>query len=555
MITTEDNMRRLLILFLLFSAAFVGARERSALVVRSFPFTHSGYLDVNHGGAATMWIDFSQDPSGATITTSDGGYTLTKAGAPARVNDGTWPAGLSGAQGYAHDLNGVDDEWYRADTGAGDAFEPSGSFSVRCALTAHDVSGSQDIIGKWTALGSQRGWKLYLSTTTVGLGVSDDGTTDAGHVSYASKAAAVSKFVPAFITASYQYVADGSSVGNVYVNNLSTGSNSSMDGPAFDNTSNFEIGSGSGNFFNGLIHHCAYYDGVVLTEADHDFAFAQWQGRMSTTGNVATVTSAAPPDVIMAPPASGTEPFIVPQPANASYIGSPAAGSGGAYGASGITNLAYRSRICWTQTGGNEPQGWGSVETAGDGSADISCSTDYAANGLYSAKTVLTGTTSYASIRTACITTGIGSDIYLSAYQMCASGTCTSQLRVLEYDAADCTSYLADTLVIGTVGTTAWAKFGGTFASGSWNGSTSSYKVHLFDSGDSGTTTYWSAPMVRVASQPHDGFCGNDADSAAVCNDVVYTIANPLTSGGTWEITGTTRTPIDWARQGRPACS
>jgi len=288
MITTEDNMRRLLILFLLFSAAFVGARERSALVVRSFPFTHSGYLDVNHGGAATMWIDFSQDPSGATITTSDGGYTLTKAGAPARVNDGTWPAGLSGAQGYAHDLNGV------------------GSFSVRCALTAHDVSGSQDIIGKWTALGSQRGWKLYLSTTTVGLGVSDDGTTDAGHVSYASKAAAVSKFVPAFITASYQYVADGSSVGNVYVNNLSTGSNSSMDGPAFDNTSNFEIGSGSGNFFNGLIHHCAYYDGVVLTEADHDFAFAQWQGRMSTTGNVATVTSAAPPDVIMAPPASGT---------------------------------------------------------------------------------------------------------------------------------------------------------------------------------------------------------------------------------------------------------
>ena len=150
----------------------------------------------------------------------------------------------------------------------------------------------------------------------------------------------------------------------------------------------------------GLVSLAVFSDAVVLTEADHDIAFAQWQGRMSTSGGVATVTSASPPAVIMAAPDSGTEPFVIPQAANASSIGSPASGSGGIYGAAAITNLVQR-RSLETWASGTDATGWTEVLTAGDGTAVIAQETGTMVHGANSAKMTLTGTTSSTQMNSA----------------------------------------------------------------------------------------------------------------------------------------------------------
>lgn len=528
-------MRRLLILILLLSPlAFAG----DAVVIRDFPFAYSGYVDVNHGGLATMWIDFSQDPSGATITTSDGGYTLTKAGAPARVNDGTYPSGLS-TQGYAHRLDGAADYWYRADDGT---FDFGDDFTIHAAITPDTVAAGEDcIVAKYETTDNKKSWKLCRSADGIVFTMSADGSTD----TTVTKASCLAAHRPAFITATYD---KSGTTADVYVDNLAVATSGAAAADLYDTTANLEVGASDtgATLWDGLISELVLVP-AYKTEADHLFAWRQYQGRMSTTTNVASVTSAAPPAVIMAPPASGTEPFIIPQPANASYIGSPATGSGGIYGAAAITNLIYRSAICETQDGSSHPQGWVTAETAGDGSAAVDCSTDTVAHGARSLKVVLTGTTSAANITSACITTGIGSDVYLSAYNKCTSGTCASRLGLAEYDNADCTANLAFNAVLNFMSGTDWEKQDAVFAAGSWNGATSSFTIYLNENGNGGTTAYWNSPQLRVASTPTDAFCGSDADAAAVCTILDVTSGSEALSAASWTITATVRSPIDGA--------
>jgi hypothetical protein len=408
-------------------------------------------------------------------------------------------------------------------------------------------TGGDIIASKHHPASDQRGWQVFQHDAGIGLYVSDDGTS-AGSL---TKGSCLSAETPAFITVTYDASGgDGSCIGNIYVDNLATATKTTMDGPIYNNTADFVIGNSAPRLpdaqLKGNIHYLAYYDGIVISEADHDRDFAQWQGRMGTAGNAVSVSSAAPPAVPVAPPDSGLEPFLLDQPANAFSVASHVSGDGGFYSTDAITNLVQRSSLeTCTQNGDTEPDGWVVGEVAGDGSADLSCNTSTSAHMSTSAEIALTGTTSEASATSACITTGIGSDVYLSAWAKKGSGTASFRLQVLEYDAADCTSYITVSTIHNADVSSDWTKYSGTFGAGDWDGATSSYKIKLL-SYRSASVIYIDAVQARVSANPTDAYCGADTDASAVCNATIHTVNNALTPDS-WTIEATVSSPVDGA--------
>jgi len=520
--------------------------------VRGYHMDSSGVIDPNYPGTPTACWDFDSAVGGTYTDDCAATYSMTVNGSPSKVDDATWPSGLSGSQGSAWEIDGAADYLSRADDGT---FDPGGDFSVQFVITP-ELSSASMPFGKWIAGTNQRGWVIYLAANgTISLYLSDNGTGGAGHQSYVSKATACSAYRPAFITATYDYISDGNSVATLYVDNLSTATNSSMDGPVFNSSADFRIGAdgAAGNKYKGDVHQFTYYDGIVITEAQHDEMFARWQGRSSTAGDTVrvTVSSASPPAIPMAYPSSGTQPFLVDQPANSGYVGSPASGSGGIYSAGAITNLVQRASF-ETWAGAGDATGWVETKTNGNGSAAITEENTIVAHGGSSVKMVLTGTTSIAKIHSSfCVIGGAGSsDVYLSIYEKKSGGITATDIIVTEYDAANCTSYLQDTTVLSAQDvTTSWAEYGGLMASGSWHASTSSYKIVIREQCNGGCTTYIDAVQARVASTPTDAFCGCDTDASCVCNLVDITDDNPPTgmTGGSWTFEATVRSPIDGA--------
>ena len=196
--------------------------------------------------------------------------------------------------------------------------------------------------GKFAAIAT---WLLYSpgDATRVALLVSDDGTTGAGHASSVQKVSAVSINRLSCVTVSYDYVADGTSVGNVWVDELAVATNAAMDGPPFNSANTFNIGStASGGNIPADFYVYAYYPGVLVA-ADHQRLSRWFHGLYDgTLSNVITVTSATSPSVQVAPAASGMYPFIMDMPANVTHVSAIAAGSGGVYAASALTNKCWR---------------------------------------------------------------------------------------------------------------------------------------------------------------------------------------------------------------------
>ena len=481
-------------------------------LIRSYPLDHSGTMDPM---GARMWIDFEQSV-GATVTSSDGGYTFTVTGTPTKVTDGTWPNGLSGSQGHGWKFN-AGPNIYRNDD---DSFDPGAEFSI---LAVADMYASPSgIASKWNSGGY--GWMMDFNGSNVRFRVSGDGTT---YTTLALPYATINR--TSCIVATYN---TGNAV--LYVD---SGSASSASFPlsAYNTSEPMKIGYvptvASGK---GTIHHLAYFD-RALTATEVQKLCAQWRGTISTSGNLVTTTSTSPPAIPLVPPDSGTEPYLMDMPANTSQVGSPASGSGGLYGASAITNLIQRSSFeTWASS--DDATGWDETTSAGDGTANISENTTHMAHGASSLQFELTGTTSYAFVRSACITSGVGSDLTMSAHCNCTSGTCSGKMIVVQYSTTDCTGSVVREVIDTASISSGWQYHTHTMDSSDWDGSTQSWVLKIKDEAGTANTLLIDAVQARSASYATDAYCGADTDASAVCTASVPSVTNPLSANGDYTV-------------------
>lgn len=269
----------------------------------------------------------------------------------------------------------------------------------------------------------------------------------------------------------------------------------------------------------------------------------------NSAGTELSVASAAPPAISMG--IGFGQPFFIIPSANTTLVG-----EHGIYGAGAISN--YAQRASFESFTVDDPNGWTVTETAGDGSAVITEESTIVAHRSSSVKMVLTGTTSLANVRSACITCTADTcdyDLFGSAWIKKDSGTTVTTIRVQEYDANDCTTFLQnnDSILASSDVTTSWVKYDGLVAAASFHANTSSVKMLLVEAGDGGVTTYFDAAQLRIASTPTDAYCATDADATAVCNlNDITDDAPPAHMTGTWEFEATIQSPIDGAVGGTP---
>ena len=534
--------------FLYASLLFVGDTSApSSGIVRHYLLNKSGGGNITAGSIGTtptMTLDFSQDPSGATITAGgSGAFVLTKASDPVRVNDITWPDGPTTTSGYGHLLDGND---YYTCADATCATNPSGSFTVIAVVTPMSVTGTQYIAAKWIASDTHRGWAMYLNGAASVTTITDNGAASGQSTASKSNSVAIGRM--SIIIGVYTYVGDGTSTIETYVDNLTVSQTTSAHGPAYDNADAFSIASNAtgGSAFTGIINHLEYIPGKAFTSTEVTAWSKAWNGMISNSGNVMSSTCATCPGLMVAPASSGVEPFLIRMSANKSMVGSMAANQSGINGCPATSNIAQRSAICETAAAGH-PSGYTIVETAGDGSSAVDCAYSYSGdsivNGSSSLKIVLTGTTSTATITSACLTTGIGADLYVENFVK--SSAPNVQLDILEWDTEACGSALATDNLYNDVPSSSWSivpdstTSAGLLAAATWNAGTSSYQLQWTIAAPAGTV-YIDVPTAvasSVSTLAHGCSCTSDADATAVCNAMYVSIAdNPITGGGTWEV-------------------
>jgi hypothetical protein len=496
--------------------------------LNGFGLDTSGAISVNRPGTPTACWDFESAVGGTYADDCDGSYAPTVNGTPEKGVDGTWPAGISGSQGNSWSWDGSTDSLTLADGSGGDDFDGTNGFSVQCAAMTNTTDATTDVLMSKGDTGANLGWVIYRFSSTLSFRIyktAGSGTTIGKTISTA---------LPFFVTVTYEYVADGTSEMRMYINNDATATSSVAEGPVNDNALAFGIGAFGtpGNQWSGWISHCALYMDTVITEAQHDFAYAQWQGRVSSSGPVIAVTSASPPAIIRAPADSGMEPFLQAPGANSGVVGSVVTGSGGYYGARQTSNLCFR-RSLETWAAGS-PTGW--TETSGGGTSDAVQNTSTWAHGASSAQMVCDGSNTI-SLDSGCTALAASTDYYVQAYQKTSAGTADYYLQLIECtDGACSVGCVTTTLYNGDPGSD-WVRQGGTRTTG---GSAASGQVRLHLATNSATIVV-DAVSLFTGTEPIDHFCPGDTDAAATCNHMVSQVPSMAQGNGSIYYEGTYR--------------
>ena len=189
--------------------------------------------------------------------------------------------------------------------------------------------------------------------------------------------------------------------------------------------------------------------------------------------------------------------------------------------------------------------GWTGHGVDGNGIALVQYTTATSAVGPGAIQMQLTGTTSTATFESACMTDGIGADLYVQAW---VKGTGTGSLNIVieEYDAADCTTSLQDDAILTTYDTSAnWELKGDIVAAATWHADTSSYKLRFLEDGDDGVLVQVDAVEAYAGSEPRPGFCGSDTSASTVCTSSVPYDSSPISADGALTVRLTARSP--WA--------
>ena len=492
-----------------------------------YPMNYSGVSEYNYSGAPTACWDFDIAVGGTYTDDCSGTYTMTVNGSPERVLDGTYPGGIdAGPGGYAWTFDGTTDYLSLADGSGGGDFDGTAAFSVQVVFIAKNEAAYKHIIVKSLWAG-QYGWIIRTYNGTVQVLVSDDGSSQ----TLMDTPQYLSSGQFTLVTFTYQYVSPGSSVGRIHVNEFSETVSTSLLGPIHDSTGPFVIGGWAGPGWNSTVSHVIVWMDRIISHEEHLDMFSHIQGRSACVGDSVRVdvSSASPPAARLVSGDSGVEPYIQQMSSNSWQTT-----ENGFESPDAITNSIYRACFVSGTTG------W--VETTG-GSASIAADTTTKAFGVQSVKFTHTGAGDSSSLDSACKTDRIGNTVYFDVDAKDGGDTSSCAIQILEYDAADCTTLLAtNDIVAATDLATDWTHYEGTLAAGTWNGSTSSWRLRLMCADTTGAyTANWG--YAQVSEQETWSVCCTDADANAVCNRVVASINDPTSIGGTWEVSFTIRTP------------
>lgn len=477
-----------------------------------YPFTLSGSLSP---GNFYFALSFAQDPASSPITSDDGAFSLAVTGTPVRTNDGTYPVGIGGTEGY---------KWYIPNPAYlthtdDDTLDLPTKFTWVAVFT-NLVTPWTTFVRKYDFGAPADGYQIQRNGTTLQVLTTVSGTQTYHSRSTSTNVGQMSCMVWTFDGTG----GAGSSVSNLYIDELSTSNKTNMQGPLANNTADTQINAS----FNSNFHAAA----IVLsewTEAQARAFCRKFYGLTSDDGNYMSITSATPAATFLTD--SGNPSYLVSTSANNAIIG-----RYGYYAHPDIDNLIQRSSFESWPT-------WDTSTTAGDGSAAIAqVSTATAAHGLSHISMTLQGTTSAAETRSACVTTGIASDLYVQAQIKKGSGTTEAAVKIHEFSDGACTTSLGTTdIVAATDVTTSWAEYGGKFAAASWNGSTASWRIELHETCNGDCDSHWDAIQARSASVPTSSYCVVcDTDATCSCSATDSTIPQPLTTGG-WKVSLTAR--------------
>lgn len=489
-----------------------------------YAFNTTGTFDTS---GAYYWFDWSQSTAGASITSNEGTYVWNFGGTkPDRNNDGTWPSGIGGSEGWMYSV-------WQASSG------------VTSVATDLDLGTSWTYVVILTEMASNAiAWhirKLAVSPSLEGFQFGAPAnywqltTWESGSSTVLNKTGALNNGqISCAVTTFDGSGGTGASTGTIYVDELASASSSTMN-PVGSGSAVTYIATGSGSLLRTSLHYLAYYNDTTWTETKSRNFCRDFYGLGSDSGTYMSITSATPAATFLT--SSGGPNYLVSTSTNNGMVG-----AYGWYAHPTIDNLIHYSSFetdaMWTTT---LVAGDGSAASDWDGSAT-------AAHGFAFEKMTLTGTTSSATIASNCITSGIASDLYVQVQAMKGSGTSQAAIRIHEYSDATCSTSLGTTDIraAGDL-TTSWAEYGGLFGSGSWNGSTSSWTIEMIETCNGGCTTYWDAIQAVSASNPTDSYCVV-CDTGATCSCTLAnaTIPQLLTNEG-WSIQAKIRSPIDGA--------
>lgn len=534
-------MRRIILATLVLSLLVPsGVIADDSDLVRAYHFDRSGSgssdLCDTSIGCPTLGIWFD-DAVAATYTTEIGGYVMTVHGNPTRVSGPVWPSGLV-TPGYNWRFDGTGDYLSLADD---PAFEVQDFSVFACFIPRAGATSNDYLIAKYKTADATRSWGVYFGAGTLIAAISDDGSSGAGHFSTLSKAGAWSANRLTCATIAYDYVNDGGSTANIWVDELSVATSGTMDGPPFTGTAPFTIGA-QGDPAGDIpadIFVAAYYPGVLVA-ADHQRLNRRFRGLYDGSGNnPVTTTAATMPALPLAYPTSGVSPFLIDQPANSNAIGAVASGSGGLYGASAVTNLVQRSSFETWAAGA--ATGWTETPT---GAGDATQNTTLAAHGSSSMQLNCPGAADAITITGACMTVTGGAVYSLSWYDYLVSGAGALDVAIYEDDSADCGSPTGHT-TIGVVPIAA-----------TWNKRTSPYTMQA---GTIRAQLWFTLPAAAaqvalvdaLQLKPGiatDAYCDQNVDAPSVCSTMVQSVPDNgslISANGSSSIVGTFRSP--WA--------
>jgi len=519
-------------------------------LVRSYPFTHSGetMAMLTVPGQPRLVVFFDQ-AVGATYTAEVGTgphapYVFTVNGSPVRVNDGTYPNGLSGTMGYAWKFNGTSDYLSLSDSASGDDFDPSGDFSVVCAVNGTTGDQFTGIFSKWKEPTNQRTWMLYRGgNLNFYFYVSKDGITQTAIYRSGCASGQIG-----FATGSYHYISDGNSIMQLCANANNCYSISNAPGPPFNSSTSINVGmydSSIYRYFSGQILFCAYYDGIFITQAQHEKMHAMFRGMIdSAAQNTVSTYCSTCSAIMLAPPYSGVQPFLMQLPSYTNMVGSPASGSGGLYGASAITNLVpYSTFESWAS---GVPTGWTETVTS---TGDCAQTTDHMAVGASSALCTLADADDAVSLTTGCLTVSASTLYELSVWAKLISGTGKVDIDLLEYSDTGCATLTTTTSVVNdAVPGLIWTRLGGTQnIAGTITTQASTQRAQFriaLPAGAAQSVAIDAAMMRAVGNYPKvDAFCGANAAGSAACSPTIISTASPFSANGATTATFNFRIP------------
>ena len=487
-----------------------------------YPFDRSGAVNTE---PFFFYLGFSQDPSSSPIT-ADSGQSLVVVGPPTRDFSGIWPNGISGTRKYKwFSSNGANYGLYHVDD---DTLDLPTKWTWVYVGTNHVTTAGVGVHVRKFDTTPNNGYQVYRTGGALGFRTWVGGTgvilTRSGSVAQGQFFCSVHSFDGTG--------GSGASDGAVYVDELSAATSSVMEGPVPNTADDTDIGTFD---YDGSWHFIGLIKNLNWTDSQARAFCRTYRGVTSNSGTHLSVTSSAPAATVLS--TGDISPYLVNTSADSSIVG-----VHGHYAHPAIDNLVQRSSFESWPT-------WDETTTAGDGSASVAQdSTGTSAHAMSHITMTLTGTTSAAEVRSACITSGIGSDLYVQAQIRKGSGTTQAAVKIHEYSDASCTSSITSTdIVAATDVTTSWAEYGGLFAAASWNGSTAGYEIELHETCNGGCDSHWDAIQARSASNPTDGYCVTcDTDATCSCTLANSTITQPLTQNG-WTIEAKIQSPLDGA--------